>query len=212
MYRNERRAMADYKDTMILPKTDFPMRGNLPENEPKRLEKWQEMDLYGKVLEKNRDGKPFVLHDGPPYANGPIHIGHAFNKILKDFVVKSHAQRGYFTPYVPGWDCHGQPIEHMVEKTLGPQGMAETTLPELREKCREWATKYVDIQREGFKRLGVNADWDHPYHLHARLRGRQRRAVQGPVPERLHLSRPQAHPLVHALPHRARRGWHRVRR
>lgn len=155
--------MADYKDTMILPKTDFPMRGNLPENEPKRLEKWREMDLYGKVLEKNRDGKPFVLHDGPPYANGPIHIGHAFNKILKDFVVKSHAQRGYFTPYVPGWDCHGQPIEHMVEKTLGPQGMAETTLPELREKCREWATKYVNIQREGFKRLGVNADWDHPY-------------------------------------------------
>ena len=155
--------MADYKDTMILPSTDFPMRGNLPANEPKRLEKWREMDLYGKVLEKNRDGKPFVLHDGPPYANGPIHNGHAFNKILKDFVVKSHAQRGFFTPYVPGWDCHGQPIEHMVEKTLGPEKMAQTSLPELREKCRDWATEYVDIQREGFKRLGVNADWDHPY-------------------------------------------------
>lgn len=153
----------DYKDTMNLPKTDFPMRGNLPKNEPKRLAKWEEMDLYNKVLEKNKDSKPFVLHDGPPYANGPIHIGHAFNKILKDFVNKSHAQRGFYTPYIPGWDCHGQPIEHMVEKTLGPEKMEKTTLPELRELCRDWATKYVDMQREGFKRLGVNADWDHPY-------------------------------------------------
>lgn len=153
----------NYKDTMILPETDFAMRANLPENEPKRLEKWEEIDIYGKVLEKNKDGKPFILHDGPPYANGPIHIGHAFNKILKDFVNKSHAQRGYFTPYIPGWDCHGQPIEHMVEKTLGPDKMAETSLPELRLLCRDWATKYVGVQRDGFKRLGVNADWDHPY-------------------------------------------------
>ena len=152
-----------YKETMNLPVTDFPMRGNLPENEPKRLAKWQEMGLYWRVLEKNRDGKPFVLHDGPPYANGPIHIGHAFNKILKDFVNKSHAQRGFFTPYVPGWDCHGQPIEHMVEKTLGPEKMAETSQPRLRELCRQWAEKYVDIQRAGFERLGVNADWEHPY-------------------------------------------------
>lgn len=143
--------------------TDFPMRGNLPINEPKRLAKWDEIDIYNKVLEKNKDGRPYVLHDGPPYANGPIHIGHAFNKILKDFVNKSHAQMGYFTPYIPGWDCHGQPIEHMVEKTLGPEKMAETSLPKLRELCRDWATKYVDIQREGFKRLGVNADWSHPY-------------------------------------------------
>ncbi len=152
-----------YKETMNLPVTDFPMRGNLPENEPKRLAKWQEMGLYWRVLERNRDGKPFVLHDGPPYANGPIHIGHAFNKILKDFVNKSHAQRGFFTPYVPGWDCHGQPIEHMVEKTLGPEKMAETSQPRLRELCRQWAEKYVDIQRAGFERLGVNADWEHPY-------------------------------------------------
>lgn len=152
-----------YKETMNLPQTDFPMRGNLPANEPKRLEKWAELDIYHKVLEKNKDGKPFVLHDGPPYANGPIHIGHAFNKILKDFVVKSHAQRGYFAPYIPGWDCHGQPIEHMVEKTLGPEKMAATSQPELRRLCREWATKYVNIQREGFKRLGVNAEWDKPY-------------------------------------------------
>ena len=152
-----------YKDTMILPQTDFPMRANLPENEPKRLKKWEEERIYDQVLEKNRDGKPFVLHDGPPYANGPIHIGHSFNKILKDFVNKSHAQRGYFTPYVPGWDCHGQPIEHMVEVTLGPDKMAAIDQPTLRRLCREWAEKYVDIQREGFKRLGVNADWDNPY-------------------------------------------------
>ncbi|WP_165249140.1 isoleucine--tRNA ligase [Adlercreutzia sp. ZJ141] len=152
-----------YKGTMNLPETDFPMRANLPENEPKRLEKWENERIYERVLEKNKDGEPFVLHDGPPYANGPIHIGHAFNKILKDFVNKSHAQRGYFTPYIPGWDCHGQPIEHMVEKTLGPDKMAATSQPELRRLCREWAEKYVGVQREGFKRLGVNADWEHPY-------------------------------------------------
>ncbi len=152
-----------YKETMNLPKTDFAMRANLPENEPKRLEKWNEQDIYRRVLEKNQDGTPFVLHDGPPYANGPIHIGHAFNKILKDFVVKSHAQRGFFTPYIPGWDCHGQPIEHMVEVTLGKEKMAETSQPELRRLCREWAEKYVDVQRDGFKRLGVNADWENPY-------------------------------------------------
>lgn len=91
-----------YKDTMNLPKTDFPMRGNLPQNEPLRLQKWQQMDIYNKVLEKNKNNKPFILHDGPPYANGPIHMGHAFNKILKDFVLKSKAGQGYFTPYIPG--------------------------------------------------------------------------------------------------------------
>ncbi len=153
----------EYKDTMNLPITDFPMRGNLPKNEPKWLEFWNDIDIYNKVLEKNRDGEPFVLHDGPPYANGAIHIGHAFNKILKDFVIKSHAQRGYYTPYIPGWDCHGQPIEHIVEEKLGPQKMAKIDKPTLRRLCREYAEKCVDLQREGFKRLGVNADWDHPY-------------------------------------------------
>lgn len=152
-----------YKDTMNLPQTAFPMRGDLPKKEPARLAAWEEMDIYHKVLEKNKDGEPFVLHDGPPYANGPIHIGHAFNKILKDFVIKSHAQQGYYTPYIPGWDCHGQPIEHMVEVTLGPEKMAEIDQPTLRKHCRDWATKYVNIQRDGFKRLGVNADWEHPY-------------------------------------------------
>jgi isoleucyl-tRNA synthetase len=152
-----------YKETMNLPETVFPMRGDLPTKEPKRLQFWNDIDIYNKVLEKNKDGEPFVLHDGPPYANGPIHIGHAFNKILKDFVLKSHAQQGFYTPYIPGWDCHGQPIEHMVEVTLGPEKMAKIDQPTLREHCRDWATKYVNVQRDGFKRLGVNADWDHPY-------------------------------------------------
>ena len=152
-----------YKNTMNLPQTDFPMKANLAQREPERLDKWEREHIYEQVLEKNKDGKPFILHDGPPYANGPIHIGHAFNKILKDFVNKSHAQRGYFTPYIPGWDCHGQPIEHMIEVTLGTEKMRETPQPEIRRLCREWATKYVGIQREGFKRLGVNADWEHPY-------------------------------------------------
>ena len=153
----------DYKQTMNLPKTDFSMRANLPQNEPKRLEKWREEDIYHRVLEKNKDGEPFILHDGPPYANGPIHIGHAFNKILKDFVVKSHAQRGYYTPYIPGWDCHGQPIEHEVEKKLGTEKMRQLPQATVRRMCREWAEKFIDVQRDGFKRLGVNADWEHPY-------------------------------------------------
>ena len=101
-----------YKQTMNLPRTDFAMRANLPENEPKRLEYWNDIDIYAKVLEKNKDNAPFVLHDGPPYANGPIHIGHAFNKILKDFIVKYKSMRGFYAPYVPGWDCHGLPIEN----------------------------------------------------------------------------------------------------
>ena len=152
-----------YKQTMILPKTDFAMRGNLPQNEPSRLQWWNDIDIYHKVLEKNKDGQPFVLHDGPPYANGPIHIGHAFNKILKDFVNKTNAQRGYFTPYIPGWDTHGQPIEHEVEKKIGTEKMNELPQSVIRKMCREWAEKFVDVQRDGFKRLGVNADWDHPY-------------------------------------------------
>ncbi len=152
-----------YKSTMNLPETDFAMKANLPQKEPARLKKWEDQSLYWKVLELNKDGEPFILHDGPPYANGPIHIGHSFNKILKDFVLKSHAQRGYYTPYIPGWDCHGQPIEHMVEEKLGTERFRKTPQPVVRKLCREWAEKYVGVQREGFKRLGVNADWEHPY-------------------------------------------------
>ncbi|MDR2035744.1 MAG: isoleucine--tRNA ligase [Coriobacteriales bacterium] len=152
---------------MNLPQTDFPMRAGLTQSEPKRLDKWKEMDLYHQVVAKNEGNEPFVLHDGPPYANGPIHMGHVFNKVLKDIVVKYHSQRGYYSPYVPGWDCHGQPIEHRVEVTLGPEKMARINQPTLRRLCREYAEKYVNIQRDGFIRLGVLGDWDDPYLTYA---------------------------------------------
>ncbi|MDO5335523.1 MAG: isoleucine--tRNA ligase [Coriobacteriia bacterium] len=152
-----------YKQSMNLPQTDFPMRGNLPQNEPKRLEFWNDIDIYGKVLEKNKDNEPFILHDGPPYANGPIHIGHAFNKVLKDFIVKYKSMRGYYAPYVPGWDCHGLPIENKVEEQLGKEKMSKIDTATFRKICREYATKQLDGQREGFKRLGVRGEWDNPY-------------------------------------------------
>ncbi|MBR2522574.1 MAG: isoleucine--tRNA ligase, partial [Coriobacteriales bacterium] len=157
----------DYKSTMNLPKTDFSMKAGLPINEPKRLEKWEQMDLYHEVLKQNEGNEPFVLHDGPPYANGPIHIGHAFNKILKDIIVKYKSQRGHYAPYVPGWDCHGQPIEHIIENKLGPEKMKQIDKPTLRRLCREYAEKCVDLQREGFKRLGVGGEWDDPYLTYA---------------------------------------------
>jgi len=153
----------DYKSTMNLPQTDFPMRAGLATSEPKRLEKWEQLDLYHKIVEQNRGNEYYILHDGPPYANGPIHIGHAFNKILKDVIVKYKSQRGYFSPYVPGWDCHGQPIEHMVEAKLGPEKMAAIDQPTLRRLCRKLAEESIDLQRNGFKRLGVFGEWDDPY-------------------------------------------------
>ena len=153
----------DYKDTMNLPQTEFPMRANLSQREPEWLQFWQEIDVYATSLEANRDGEPFVLHDGPPYANGHIHMGTAYNKVLKDLIVKYKSMRGYYAPYVPGWDCHGQPIEHQVEKNLGPEKMAAIGQAKLRELCRDYALKFVDVQREEFKRLGVRGDWDDPY-------------------------------------------------
>jgi len=165
--RKDNTVASDYKHTMNLPQTDFPMRAGLPVSEPKRLEKWYEMNLYQKMLDQNAGKPSFILHDGPPYANGPIHIGHAFNKILKDIVVKFYNARGYYTPYVPGWDCHGQPIEHMVETKLGPEKMAAIDQVTLRRLCWEWANENIDIQRNGFKRLGVMGDWDNPYLTYA---------------------------------------------
>jgi len=152
----------DYKDTLNLPKTDFPMRGNLPKREPQMLQKWQEMDLDA-LLEQAELGKPrFVLHDGPPYANGHIHIGHALNKILKDIVVKSRRMQGFAAPYVPGWDCHGLPIELMVDKKLGKKKL-EMSKTEIRRECRKYAAEWVEIQRSEFKRLGIFGNWDDPY-------------------------------------------------
>lgn len=154
--------MADYKHTLNLPATSFPMKAGLPNREPVILKRWQEQSLY-QQLRKNNQGKPkFILHDGPPYANGDIHIGHAVNKILKDIILKSKTLSGFDTPYVPGWDCHGLPIELNVEKKVGKPGV-KISPAKFRQACREYASKQVDGQREDFKRLGVLADWDNPY-------------------------------------------------
>ncbi|MGH9458877.1 MAG: isoleucine--tRNA ligase [Thermoanaerobaculia bacterium] len=152
----------DWKKTLNLPQTPFPMKANLPQNEPRRLERWNEERLYDKIRERSAGRPQFVLHDGPPYANGQIHIGHALNKILKDLVVKSRTMMGYDSPYIPGWDCHGLPIEHQVDKELGPK-KREMSSAEFRRACRRFATKYLDIQRDDFKRLGIFGAWDDPY-------------------------------------------------
>ena len=153
----------DYKATMNLPRTDFPMKAGLARREPDWLEFWQAADIYRATLSANEAGPLFVLLDGPPYANGDIHMGTAFNKVLKDLIVKYRTQRGYRAPYIPGWDCHGQPIEHMVEKTLGPEKMKQTSQAEMRALCREWALSFVKRQGDEFKRLGVRGDFEHPY-------------------------------------------------
>ncbi|HEY4639834.1 MAG TPA: isoleucine--tRNA ligase [Thermoanaerobaculia bacterium] len=153
---------SDYKKTLNLPQTTFAMKANLPQNEPKRLESWREIDLYRLIREKSAGRDKFVLHDGPPYANGRIHIGHALNKILKDIVVKSKTMAGFDSPYVPGWDCHGLPIESAIEKELGSK-KKEMSAGDFRRACREFAARYLDIQREDFMRLGVLGDWFNPY-------------------------------------------------
>jgi isoleucyl-tRNA synthetase len=152
----------DYKATLNLPKTDFPMKANLRELEPRVLRRWEEMRLY-QAIRAAQTGRPrWILHDGPPYANGQIHIGHALNKILKDFVVKSRTMLGYDAVFVPGWDCHGLPIEHKVDEELQGRG-AGIPIPEKRRLCRAYAEKWIDIQRADFKRLGVLGDWENPY-------------------------------------------------
>ncbi len=152
----------EYKDTIITPKTDFPMKAGLPAREPGMLARWQEQDLYGAMLEKNRDFPPFILHDGPPFSNGYIHMGHALNKTLKDFIVRSQAMMGRYTPYVPGWDNHGLPIERAIENSKKKLNR-DMTVPQFRAACEEFAQDFIDKQREGFKRLGVVGDWDNPY-------------------------------------------------
>ncbi|MDY0261402.1 isoleucine--tRNA ligase [Syntrophotalea acetylenica] len=152
----------DYKQTLNLPETEFPMRGNLPRREPEILEQWQGMGLYEKMEEAGRKRPNFTLHDGPPYANGHIHIGHALNKILKDIVLKSRRMQGYYAPYVPGWDCHGLPIELMVDKQLGNK-KREMSKAEIRKECRTYADTWVKIQSAEFERLGVLGEWNRPY-------------------------------------------------
>jgi len=153
----------DYKSTLNLPQTDFPMRANLPKREPDMLARWETMRVYDRLQEANA-GKPrFVLHDGPPYANGNIHIGHTWNKVLKDIIVKYRAMSGWQAPYVPGWDCHGLPIELQVEKSLGRAKKDAMPVVEVRRLCREYAARFVDVQRSEFRRLGVFGDWERPY-------------------------------------------------
>ncbi|MGO3299756.1 MAG: isoleucine--tRNA ligase, partial [Pseudoalteromonas sp.] len=154
--------MSDYKHTLNLPETMFPMRGNLAQREPKMLKAWYEDDLYGQIRSAKKGKKTFILHDGPPYANGDIHLGHSVNKILKDIIVKSKTLSDFDAPYIPGWDCHGLPIELMVEKKVGKPGV-KVTASEFREKCRAFAKKQVEGQKVDFKRLGVFADWEKPY-------------------------------------------------
>ena len=152
----------EYKNTIITPKTDFPMKAGLPAREPGMLKNWEEQKLYSAMLEKNKDLPRFVLHDGPPFSNGDIHMGHALNKTLKDFIVRSHAMLGYYTPYVPGWDNHGMPIESAIIKKnkLNHKAMP---VPEFRNACQEFVENYIQRQMAGFKRLGVVGDWEHPY-------------------------------------------------
>jgi isoleucyl-tRNA synthetase len=154
-----------YRDTVFLPKTDFPMKAGLPQKEPELLKRWADMKLFERLRKESKGRKQFVLHDGPPYANGNIHIGHALNKILKDLVARSKQMAGFDSNYVPGWDCHGLPIEWKIEEKYRAAGKNKDAVPinEFRKECREFAQGWVDIQREEFKRLGVEGDWDNPY-------------------------------------------------
>ncbi|MGO2088474.1 MAG: isoleucine--tRNA ligase [Oceanisphaera sp.] len=154
--------MTDYKNTLNLPETEFPMRGNLAKREPEMLARWIEQDLYGAVRQAKAGKKPFILHDGPPYANGSIHIGHSVNKILKDVIVKSKGLLGYDSPYIPGWDCHGLPIELKVEAKIGKPGV-KVSAAEFRQACRSYAQTQIEAQKTDFVRLGVLADWENPY-------------------------------------------------
>ncbi len=154
--------MSDYKSTLNLPETDFPMKANLAQREPDRLKAWQAMDLYGQMRQVGKGKPTFILHDGPPYANGELHVGHAINKILKDIIIKSKTLSGFDAPYVPGWDCHGLPIELNVEKKVGKPGH-KVTAAEFRQQCRDYAHKQVEAQKADFVRMGVLGEWDNPY-------------------------------------------------
>ena len=152
----------DFKETLNLPQTDFPMRANLAKREPELIEKWAEEKLYESIIESRKDCPRYILHDGPPYANGNIHMGHALNKLIKDFIIKYKTMKGFYSYYTPGWDCHGLPIEHQVDKNLGDERFTKP-VTEKRKLCRKYAEKFIKIQRKEFERLGVLGDWDNPY-------------------------------------------------
>src|SRR5579885_3209350 len=155
----------DYRPTVFLPKTDFPMRGDLPNREPLLLARWQAMGLYRRLREAAAGREKFVLHDGPPYANGDLHIGHALNKILKDVVNRTQQMLGRDAPYVPGWDCHGLPIEWIVEERYRARNLSKDSVPraQFRAECRAFAEHWIEEQKAQFQRLGVVGDWDNPY-------------------------------------------------
>src|SRR5512137_2077859 len=152
----------EYKETLNLPVTDFPMKANLAQKELEILDHWEKISHYEKLAESGKEKRKYILHDGPPYANGHIHIGHALNKILKDFILKSKRMSGFSAPYVTGWDCHGLPIELQVAKNLGGK-KSEVGKLQMRKMCREYAAKFVGVQKEEFRRLGVLGEWDNPY-------------------------------------------------
>ena len=204
--------MAEWKDTLNLPRTDFPMKANLQTAEPQALARWKAMGLYERIRER-RAGRPkFVLHDGPPYANGQIHLGTAMNKILKDLVVKSRTMMGFDAPYVLGYDCHGLPIELKVDRELGPK-KRDMSVADFRRACRAYATRFIDVMSVEFQRLGVFGDWDHLYLTMdfryqaaiARALGQVRRTRPG-------LQGQEAGPLVHPLPHGAGGSGSRIQR
>ncbi len=168
----------DYSETLFLPQTEFPMRAGLPEREPMLLARWEKQKLYERLRETAKGRPKFVLHDGPPYANGNIHIGHAVNKILKDVVTRSQQMLGFDSNYVPGWDCHGLPIEWKIEEEYRARGRNkdEVAVNEFRRECRAFAQKWIEVQREEFKRLGVEGDWGNYYSTMSEVR-RQRDVV-----------------------------------
>ncbi|MDR0753583.1 MAG: class I tRNA ligase family protein, partial [Holosporaceae bacterium] len=155
----------NFKDTIFLPKTDFPMRGNLSKKEPEIIEYWNKIGLYSRSRDQRKGREKFVLHDGPPFANGAPHAGTAMNKVIKDIVIRLKGMQGFDTPFVPGWDCHGLPIEWKIEEQLREKGQKKEDIPivEFRDMCKDFAWHWINVQREGFKRLGINGDWENPY-------------------------------------------------
>src|SRR5579884_4099149 len=170
----------DYRPTVFLPKTDFPMRGDLPNREPLLLARWQAMGLYRRLREAAAGREKFVLHDGPPYANGDLHIGHALNKILKDVVNRTQQMLGRDAPYVPGWDCHGLPIEWIVEERYRARNLSKDSVPraQFRAECRAFAEHWIEEQKAQFQRLGVVGDWDNPYTTMAYAAAAQRPSLR----------------------------------
>ena len=203
--------MPEWKDTVNLPRTDFPMKANLPTSEPETLARWAAMDLYGKIRERRAGAPKFVLHDGPPYANGNIHMGTALNKILKDLVVKSRSMAGFDAPYVVGYDCHGLPIELKVDRELGPK-KREMSVADFCRACRAYAERFVGTMTEQFQRLGILGTWDAPYlTMNFRYQAAIARALRQVRRAGPRLQGQEAGALVHPLPHGARRSGGRVR-